>query len=111
MPDPYDIAPLFEDVQLRVAEIIKGKIIIGHSLWTALSVMSQRTMRLIHLLKFSKVLGLSHPALYTRDLALFQPLRNKLKSRYIIDLPTLVQLFMGRNMGMGYEDSVSRANQ
>ncbi|KAF9459449.1 hypothetical protein BDZ94DRAFT_1171645, partial [Collybia nuda] len=82
-------APLFELVQLRVAEIIKGKVMIGHTLWTALS-----------------VLGLSHPALYTRDLALFWPLRKKLKSRSIIDLPTLVQLFMCREVGMGYEDSL-----
>ncbi|KAF8078271.1 hypothetical protein FPV67DRAFT_1403782 [Lyophyllum atratum] len=88
-------APHFQDVQLRVANIIKNKIIVGHSLWNFLS-----------------VLGLSHSALYTRDLALFKPLRKKLKSRCAVSLPTLVHLYMGRTVGMGYEDSLelSRAS-
>ncbi|KAF8740638.1 hypothetical protein AX14_007779 [Amanita brunnescens Koide BX004] len=83
-------APLFQDVQRQVAHIIEDKIIIGHSIWTFLS-----------------VLGLVHPAISTRDLALYRPLRKKLKSRTIIGLPTLVHLFMGRNVGLDYENSVS----
>ncbi|GLB36423.1 putative exonuclease [Lyophyllum shimeji] len=88
-------APHFQDVQLRVSSIIRNKIIVGHSLWNFLS-----------------VLGLSHPALDTRDLALFRPLRKKLKSRSVVSLPTLVHLYMGRNVGMEYEDSLelSRAS-
>ncbi|KIL71012.1 hypothetical protein M378DRAFT_116496 [Amanita muscaria Koide BX008] len=82
-------APPFQDVQRRVSHIIADKIIIGHCLWTFLS-----------------VLGLVHPAIDTRDLALFRPLRKKLKSRSIIGLPTLVHLFMGRNVGLDYENSV-----
>lgn len=54
-----------------------------------------------------QVLGLVHPAIDTRDLALYRPLRKKLKSRTIIGLPTLVHLFMGRNVGLDYENSVS----
>ena len=34
-------APLFQDVQRRVAHIIENKIIIGHSIWTFLSVRSK----------------------------------------------------------------------
>jgi RNA exonuclease 4 len=56
---------------------------------------------------FDKVLGLSHAALLTRDLALFRPFRKKLRSRSVISLSTLVHLFMGRNVGMDYENPVS----
>lgn len=52
-------------------------------------------------------MGLSHTALETRDLALYRPLRKKLKSRSILSLSTLVYLFMGRNLGLDYENSVS----
>ncbi|KAG7099497.1 hypothetical protein E1B28_001343 [Marasmius oreades] len=41
----------------------------------------------------------------TRDLALFLPLRRKLKSRKIVDLKTLTHAYMGRRVGMSYEDS------
>jgi len=82
------VAPYFQDVQLRVAGIIKNKILVGHCG------------------SFLKVLGLSHPALRTRDLALFRPLRRKLKSRSIIALSSLVYLFMGRSIGMDYENPV-----
>ncbi|TFK41341.1 hypothetical protein BDQ12DRAFT_435940 [Crucibulum laeve] len=85
-------APRFADVQERVATIIKDKIIIGHRIWNFLS-----------------VLGLLHPAVDTRDLALFQPLRKKLKSRSIVDLDSLVHCFMGRNVRIMYEDSLEAA--
>ncbi|KAF8350218.1 hypothetical protein F5887DRAFT_944324, partial [Amanita rubescens] len=85
-------APLFQDVQRRVAHIIEDKIIIGHSIWTFLS-----------------VLGLVHPAIDTRDLALYRPIRKKLKSRTIVELPTLVHLFMGRSVGLDYENSLELA--
>jgi len=41
-----------------------------------------------------------------RDLALFRPFRKKLKSHSVIDLARLVQVFMERNVGLDYEDSV-----
>jgi len=50
---------------------------------------------------------LSHPALNTRDLALFRPLRKKLHSLSVIDLSILVHTFGGRKIGLDYEDSVS----
>lgn len=52
------------------------------------------------------MLGLSHPALDTRDLALFRPLRKRLKSRCLVSLPTLVSIFMGREVGLDYENPV-----
>lgn len=52
------------------------------------------------------MLGLSHPALDTRDLALFRPLRKRLKSRCLVSLPTLVRIFMGREVGLDYENPV-----
>ena len=55
-----------------------------------------------------QVLGLSHSALNTRDLALFRPLRKKLRNRSVVDLPVLVYVFMGRN-SLDYEDSVRLA--
>ena len=55
-----------------------------------------------------QVLGLSHSALNTRDLALFRPLRKKLRNRSVIDLPVLVHVFMGRN-SLDCEDSVRLA--
>ncbi|KAF8922272.1 hypothetical protein CPB85DRAFT_35856 [Mucidula mucida] len=85
-------APSFQDVQNRVSTIIRNKILVGHCLW-----------------KFLSVLGISHPAIETRDLALFLPLRERLKQRSIVDLSTLMHYFMGRNVGLHYEDSVEEA--
>ncbi|KIM48376.1 hypothetical protein M413DRAFT_62131, partial [Hebeloma cylindrosporum] len=82
----------FADVQERVAALIRNKILVGHRIWNFLS-----------------VLGLSHPALSTRDLALFSPLRKRLKSRSVVELAGLVKLFMERNVGLDYEDSLEFA--
>ncbi|KAI0932515.1 hypothetical protein AcW2_001121 [Taiwanofungus camphoratus] len=78
-------APTFIDVQRQVAALIKDKILIGYSLWHFLSVM-----------------GLSHPAIDTRDVALFMAFRRSLRSRANVILPlvTLVNRFMGRNIGL-----------
>ncbi|KAJ3827406.1 hypothetical protein EV361DRAFT_110577 [Lentinula raphanica] len=85
-------APPFDEIRNRVASLIKSKIIVGHSLWLFLSIM-----------------GLSHSALETRDLALFRPFRRKLYSSRIVDLPTLVHVYMGRNIRLGVEDSLENA--
>jgi len=85
-------APLFVDIQERVAGIIRNKILVGHRIWNFLS-----------------ALGLSHPALGMRDLALFRPFRKKLKSHSVVDLARLVQVFMERNVGLDYEDSLEFA--
>ncbi|PCH33405.1 hypothetical protein WOLCODRAFT_147504 [Wolfiporia cocos MD-104 SS10] len=78
-------APTFIDVQREAARLIRDKIIIGYSLWDFLS-----------------TLGLAHPAIDTRDLALFMPFRRSLgcKPSTMIPLVTLVNRFMGRNIGL-----------
>ncbi|KAG2023866.1 MipD protein [Coprinopsis cinerea AmutBmut pab1-1] len=88
----FQNAPTFESVQRATAKMIMNNVIVGHRLWEFLSVM-----------------GLSHPAIDTRDLALFRPLRKRLKSRCILDLRTLVRFFVGKDVGYGYEDSLENA--
>ncbi|TFK76831.1 hypothetical protein BDN72DRAFT_754921 [Pluteus cervinus] len=85
-------APPFEEVQRAILKVTEDKILVGHSLWIFLS-----------------VLGLSHSALETRDLALYRPLRKKLKSKRMISLSLLVRLFMGRSVGLYYENSLENA--
>ncbi|KAH7923995.1 hypothetical protein BV22DRAFT_544301 [Leucogyrophana mollusca] len=79
-------APFFHHVQTSVAELVKGKIIVGHAIWNFLSVM-----------------GLNHPAIDTRDLALFLPFRRTLRYHGVIALRVLVKHFMERDIGAGYE--------
>lgn len=91
-----------------MADLIQDKILVGHGLWNFLSVRFLTPILVEQATEFFiKVLGLSHPALRTRDLALFRPFRKKLRSKSAISLPTLVHLFMGRNIGMDYENPVS----
>ncbi|KAH9835797.1 uncharacterized protein C8Q71DRAFT_797322 [Rhodofomes roseus] len=87
-------APTFIDVQRQVVMLIRDKIIIGYALWQFLSVM-----------------GLSHPAIDTRDIALFMPFRRSLRSRpnIMIPLMTLVNRFMGRHIGLQGEVPVENA--
>lgn len=80
-------APAFSAVQARVAQIIQNRILVGHSLWNDLS-----------------VLGIPHPAVNTRDVALYQPFRNALRVQgagpnQIIGLKTLMWHFMRRRCG------------
>ncbi len=104
------VAPSFQDVQNRVSTIIRNKILVGHCLWKFLSVKKSIIGILVRCVDIwpapLKVLGISHPAIETRDLALFLPLRERLKQRSIVDLSTLMHYFMGRNVGLHYEDSV-----
>ncbi|ESK98005.1 nucleotide-binding protein frt1 [Moniliophthora roreri MCA 2997] len=70
----------FNTVQQHVANIIKGHIIVGHSIWNDLS-----------------VLGIPHPAVDTRDVALYLPFRNALRSpNHVIGLQTLSWQLMCR---------------
>ena len=48
-----------------------------------------------------QVLGLTHPAIDTRDTSLFLPFRRSLKSKsnHILPLATLVNKLMGRTIG------------
>ena len=109
MISSFPEAPSFIQVQQTVARLIHGNIIVGHKLWEFLSVSRpsnpQLACPLIHTCS-SKAMGLSHPAIDTRDMALFRPLRKQLKSKFIVDLPTLAGWFLGRVIGQGYENSV-----
>ncbi|KZT19388.1 hypothetical protein NEOLEDRAFT_1183427 [Neolentinus lepideus HHB14362 ss-1] len=82
----------FYEIQREIATIIREKILIGYCLWDFLS-----------------VIGTSHPAIDTRDVALFLPFRQTLRSKKMISLPTLVDRLMARNIGAGYEDPLENA--
>ncbi|KAJ7592492.1 ribonuclease H-like domain-containing protein [Mycena floridula] len=70
----------FSVVQEHVANLLKGNILVGHSLWNDLS-----------------VLGIAHPAVDTRDVGLYQPFRNALHSpRQVVGLQTLAWQLMRR---------------
>ncbi|KAF8560291.1 hypothetical protein OG21DRAFT_1401218 [Imleria badia] len=85
--------PPFDRVQRHVAELIKGKVIVGHSLWHDLS-----------------VLGIPHPAVATRDVALYQPFRNALRSpNQVVGLQTLMWHLMCRRCQDGHIHPVENA--
>ncbi|KIK70902.1 hypothetical protein GYMLUDRAFT_89902 [Collybiopsis luxurians FD-317 M1] len=70
----------FAAVQQHVASIIKGHTLVGHCIWNDLS-----------------VLGIPHPAVDTRDVALYQPFRNALRSpNHVVGLQTLSWQLMCR---------------
>ncbi|KAI1793820.1 hypothetical protein LXA43DRAFT_1119982 [Ganoderma leucocontextum] len=72
----------WKEVQQRIAQLIRDKIIVGHTLWQDLS-----------------VLGIRHAAVATRDVALYQPFRNALRStNHVIGLPTLMWQLMRRRV-------------
>ncbi|KAJ7579473.1 hypothetical protein C8J56DRAFT_1059073 [Mycena floridula] len=70
----------FSVVQEHVANLLRGNILVGHSLWNDLS-----------------VVGIAHAAVDTRDVGLYQPFRNALRSpRQVVGLQTLVWQLMRR---------------
>ncbi|KAG9007910.1 hypothetical protein FRB94_013857 [Tulasnella sp. JGI-2019a] len=80
----FSTAIPFEKAQAATAKLLEGNVLIGHSLWSDLS-----------------VLGIAHPAVDTRDLGLFLPFRATLGTpNTVIGLPTLVWHFMRRKMTM-----------
>ncbi|KAJ7634226.1 hypothetical protein DFH06DRAFT_1003881 [Mycena polygramma] len=83
----------FNVLQQHVANLIKGKILVGHSIWNDLS-----------------VLGIPHPAVNTRDVALYQPFRNALRSPHqTIGLQTLCWQLMRRRIQEGLIDPAENA--
>ncbi|KAG7450600.1 uncharacterized protein BT62DRAFT_927881 [Guyanagaster necrorhizus] len=83
----------FNSVQQLVASIIKGHVLVGHSIWNDLS-----------------VLGIPHPAVDTRDVALYQPFRNTLRSpNHIIGLQTLSWQLMRRRCQEGHLNPLENA--
>ncbi|TDL28805.1 hypothetical protein BD410DRAFT_781349 [Rickenella mellea] len=85
-------APLFADVQKKVATVFRGRILVGHSLWQHLS-----------------LIGIRHPALDTRDLSLFLPFRRSLCGYSVVPLRQLVYHLMRRKIGFGYEHPLEEA--
>lgn len=76
---PKDLkgAPSFSEVQGEVANLIKGKVLVGHAIQNDL-----------------KALLLSHPKPLIRDTATFQPLRDLAKTKYP-SLKKLAKLVLG----------------
>lgn len=108
-------AAKFSDVQRDVAELIKDKVIVGHSLWNDLSgtyctfgIMFQETIATASNRRFADlVLGIPHPAVNTRDVGLYQPFRNALRSsNQLVRLPTLTFHLMGRRCQEGQQNPV-----
>ena len=83
----------------------------GYQLWELFLVRPPPTFypRRISDLNTLKFLGISHPAIDTRDVASFVPFRTSLgyKSSQTVPLKILVNKFMGREIGYGYEHPVS----
>ncbi|KAJ7585940.1 ribonuclease H-like domain-containing protein [Mycena floridula] len=70
----------FSVVQEHVAKLLRGNIVVGHSLWNDFS-----------------VLGIAHPAVDTRDVGLYQPFQNALRSpKQVVGLQTLAWQLMQR---------------
>ncbi|KAF8640507.1 hypothetical protein AX17_000169 [Amanita inopinata Kibby_2008] len=83
----------FTAVQQYIANLIKGKILVGHCLWNDLS-----------------VLGIPHSAAATRDVALYQPFRNALRTpQQVIGLQTLAWQLMCRRCQEGQLHPVENA--
>ncbi|KAI0094583.1 hypothetical protein BDY19DRAFT_879033, partial [Irpex rosettiformis] len=93
-PQILSRAPPFPEVQQRVAHLLNNKILVGYALWELLSVM-----------------GLSHPAIDTRDVALFLPFRRSLRVRanQIVPMAALVSQLLGRNIGLHGDHPVEHA--
>lgn len=99
-----------------MASRIANKVIVGHSLWNDFSgvllpshlsaspVISSLTPGSFSLsparcVNPHSVLGLPHPAVATRDAALYRPFRNTLRSpNHVIGLQTLMWHFMNRQV-------------
>jgi hypothetical protein len=111
----------FDEVQRSVASIIRDKVLIGHSLWNDLSgeycnraIMFQDvchnrplTVASFYFYHFFLVLGIPHPAVNTRDVALYQPFRNALRlPNQPVRLPTLTFHLMGRRCQEGQQNPV-----
>ncbi|KAJ3491027.1 hypothetical protein NLI96_g966 [Meripilus lineatus] len=95
--EPEHLAPgnalEFNDVQAQILNLIPGKILVGHSIWNDLS-----------------VLGVRHPAVATRDVALYQPFRNALKTpKQVVGLRTLMWHLMRRRCQDGKQCALENA--
>jgi len=100
-------APKIEEVRKSVKVLLQGRVVVGYKLWELFLVRPPPALSLGRISDsvFLKFLGLSHPAIDTRDVASFVPFRKSLgyKSSQTVPLKTLVNKFMGRDIGSGYE--------
>lgn len=81
-----------EAVRHQVSVLVSNKIIVGHSLWIHLS-----------------LLGLTHPAIDTRDVALYLPFHRSIRTFSVTPLRMMVSHFMRRRIGRTYEHPVEDA--
>jgi len=86
--------PTLEEVRAKVASLLHDKILVGYALW-----------------EFLSVLGLSHPAINTRDTALFLPFRRSLgyNPHHMAPLAILINTFMHRDIGLHGDIPVENA--
>ncbi|KAG8691926.1 hypothetical protein FRC11_004855 [Ceratobasidium sp. 423] len=88
----------FSDAQAMAAHLLRGRIVVGHSLWLDLQASSWH------------VLGVSHPACDTRDVGLYLPFRSALKTpNQVIGLQTLVWQLMRRKIQATHHNPVENA--
>ncbi|KAF9785984.1 hypothetical protein BJ322DRAFT_1004452, partial [Thelephora terrestris] len=87
-PHHLQAAPKIEEVRKSVKQLLRGKAVVGYKLW-----------------ELFLFLGISHPAIDTRDVASFVPFRKNLgyKPSQMVPLKVLVNKLMGRDIGYGYE--------
>lgn len=106
-------ARAFKDVQEAVRDLLLNKIIVGHSLWNDLLGEEHYLWAIVLLYSFffgtevtvHTVLGIPHPAIATRDVALYQPFRNDLPNQSI-GLQTLMWQLMRRRVQERTVDAV-----
>ncbi|GFZ43219.1 RNA exonuclease 4 [Saitozyma sp. JCM 24511] len=84
-------APVFEDVQKQVAELVEGRVVVGHAIENDL-----------------KVLLLSHPGPMVRDTQKCKPLRERAKTKRP-GLKRLVEMELGLQIQKGSHSSVTDA--
>ncbi|KAH9487015.1 RNA exonuclease 4 [Psilocybe cubensis] len=107
----------FADIQRHCSQFFRGKILVGHSLWNDLAGEAESnhlTLVEVRALTFffdpSTVLGLPHRAIDTRDVGLYMPFRNALRSpSQTIGLQTLMWQLMSRRCQEGQINPVENA--
>lgn len=90
-PSDLETADEFEKVQKDVADILKGRVLVGHALWNDM-----------------KVLYLDHPKKNTRDTARYKPFKTMCKGRSPA-LRVLCQKLLGVQVQKGEHSSVTDA--
>ncbi|EJD04298.1 uncharacterized protein FOMMEDRAFT_28031 [Fomitiporia mediterranea MF3/22] len=79
-------------VRQEVSALLRDKTIVGHSLWMHFS-----------------LLGITHPAIHTRDVALYLPFHRSIRSSTVTPLKSLVSHLMRRKIGRSHEHPLEEA--